>query len=74
MAVRAVNPQEGDDEQVPCGIVPTCPICSGRMEEVYDRYHQKVCVCVDCHTGLTVPGAAWEIARIKRQAKLQSKP
>jgi hypothetical protein len=43
------------------------------MELVYDRHHQKVVVCVDCQSGLTVPGSAWEIARIKREAKWMPK-
>lgn len=40
------------------------------MESVYERNHQKVCVCVDCHSGLTVPATAYDVARIKREAKL----
>jgi hypothetical protein len=48
---------------------PPCPICDGRMETVYDRYHQKVSVCIECKTGITVPGTAWEIARMKRDRK-----
>lgn len=37
------------------------------METVYDRPTTKVCVCVDCHSGLTVPATAWEVAKIKRE-------
>lgn len=65
MALHAVKPREGDNEQHSCGTVKICPMCEGEMEIAYDRYHQKVCVCVDCHTSITVPGSAWEIARIK---------
>jgi hypothetical protein len=32
------------------------------MELVYDRPNTKVCVCVDCHTGITVPAQAWVVA------------
>jgi len=32
------------------------------MELVYDRPNTKVCVCVDCHTGIHVPAKAWAIA------------
>ncbi len=46
-----------------CDVVPTCPLCGGRMELVYDRPNTKVCVCVDCHTGITVPAHAWDVAR-----------
>lgn len=49
-----------------------CPVCTGRMDVVYDRHHQKVVVCVDCQSGLTVPSTAWEIARIKRESKLDA--
>jgi len=44
------------------------------METVYQRNNQHVCVCTDCHTGVTVPGTAWEVARIKKQAKRMPKP
>ena len=68
MALRALpdpdDPIPAADEQV-----VACPVCDGKMELVYDRHHQKVVVCVDCQSGLTVPGAAWEIARIKREAR-----
>ena len=51
----------------PCDALPYCPICSGKMELVYDRPHQKVCVCSDCLSGLTVPQSAWQIAKTKRE-------
>ena len=35
------------------------------MEAVYSRAHQKVCVCSDCHTSITVPAAAWDVSRNK---------
>jgi hypothetical protein len=38
--------------------IPLCPICGGKLEVVYDRYHQHVAVCADCMTGLTIPGKA----------------
>lgn len=52
----------------PCDI-PHCPVCAGRMELVYNRYHQKVCVCTDCHVGITIPSSAWEVVRLKRERK-----
>jgi hypothetical protein len=73
MALHAVNPQPGDDSPEPCGEIKTCPVCEGRMELVYDRHHQKVCVCVDCHSGLTVPASAWEVARYKQRLKRTAK-
>lgn len=54
-------------------VVSICPVCAGRMDVVYDRPHQKVVVCVDCQSGLTVPTAAWHIARIKRDSKWMPK-
>jgi hypothetical protein len=35
------------------------------MEVVYARNNQQVSVCVDCHTGLTIPAFAWDILRAK---------
>ena len=46
----------------------------GKMEVVYQRNNQQVTVCQDCHSGLTVPATAWEIARIKRESKWMPKP
>jgi hypothetical protein len=48
---------------------PPCPICEGTMQLVYDRFNQQVCVCVDCHSGLTIPSSAWEVIRLKREKK-----
>lgn len=62
----------GDPDPVPCEVIPSCGICGGRMELVYDRPHTKVCVCVDCHSSMTVPVAAWGVARIKRDADLKT--
>lgn len=46
--------------------LPDCPVCSGRLDLVYDRFKQKVYVCIDCHVGLTIPESAWEVVRQKR--------
>jgi ssDNA-binding Zn-finger/Zn-ribbon topoisomerase 1 len=62
------KPLANDDRQV-----QHCPVCDGRMELVYNRHHQRVVVCVDCQSGLTVPENAWEIARIKRESKWMPK-
>lgn len=40
------------------------------MELVYDRFTQQVCVCVECHTGLSIPAGAWDV----RNKKLGNKP
>jgi hypothetical protein len=75
MAIRAAKPHAAPAVERRTGVSnPPCPICDGRMETVYDRHHQKVSVCVDCHTGISVPGTAWEIARIKRDTKWMPKP
>ena len=50
----------------PC---PICPICEGAMELVYDRFNQRVCICAECHSGITVPSSAYEVARLKRENK-----
>jgi hypothetical protein len=55
------------DTLEPCEVVPICPVCGGRMETVYNRPTSKVCVCVVCHSGITIPAEAWELA-LKRIA------
>lgn len=39
------------------------------MELVYDRFNQRVCICADCHSGITVPSSAYEVVRLKRENK-----
>jgi len=48
-----------------------CPVCGGTLEVVYHRYNQRVSVCKDCQSGLTVPSSAWEVLRLKREKKSQ---
>jgi len=50
---------------------PPCPICGGTMEGVYQRYGQTVAVCVDCHSGITIPHAALDVRRLKRENKFK---
>lgn len=64
--VMASPPPSGKEPIPGC---PVCPICGGRTELVYQRLNQQVCVCTDCHSGITVPASAWEIARLKRENK-----
>ena len=47
-------------------LIPKCPVCGDRIELVYDRPTAKVCVCVNCHTGITVPARALSIADQQR--------
>ena len=76
MALRAVHPlgdgheDERREETTPA--IRSCPVCEGEMELVYSRNAQQVVVCTDCHSGLTVPAGAWNIARIKREASRKS--
>ena len=56
-------------EPEPMDAVAVCPVCGGKMELVYDRRHITASVCIDCHTGITVPTDAWEVARTKRAVK-----
>lgn len=46
-----------------CQVIPSCPLCGGKMELVCNRAISQVCVCKECHTSVTVPGQAWEMAR-----------
>ena len=74
MALEAVTPPP-DKRSDPDGnpAIVTCPVCDGRMEVIYARSKQQVSVCTDCHSGLTIPAAAWDIVRIKRGSKRISK-
>jgi hypothetical protein len=65
MGVQAPSGNEPSASN-PC---PTCPICQGTMELVYDRLNQRVCVCTDCHSGVTVPISAMEVLKLKREKK-----
>jgi hypothetical protein len=44
------------------------------MELVYDRLTQQVCVCTDCHSGVTIPRTAWDVKKRKRDASGKSEP
>ena len=71
MATRAVHVfKENPQDETPRNI-PACSICDGKMVLAYDRYQQKVCVCTDCHTSITIPGSAWEVAIEKREAQVE---
>jgi len=59
----------GQDRTPTCS---DCPICGGALEIVYDRFNQRVSVCKDCQSGLTVPSSAWEVLRLKREKKWQT--
>jgi predicted DsbA family dithiol-disulfide isomerase len=65
-------PAPNDSGSVP--LCPICPICEGKMELVYERFNQQVCVCVECHTGLTIPSTAQQIRRIKRGGNPKPEP
>ena len=53
--------------------IPPCPICGAVLELVYHRFGENVFVCIDCHTGVTIPRQAWEIGRVKK-AQRHDKP
>lgn len=66
-ALSAALPERVEPE--PMDAVAMCPVCGGKMELVYDRRHIRASVCIDCHTGITVPTDAWDVARVKRAVK-----
>ena len=77
MALHKVKPLDNPQDERRLEDAPeinTCPLCEGNMEVVYHRHGQQVIVCADCHTGVTVPASAWNIARVKREAKWMPKP
>lgn len=65
MARRLANERAGD-QKAEREVIPACSICEGRMVLAYDRYQQKVCVCTDCNTSISIPGSAWGVASDKR--------
>jgi hypothetical protein len=65
MGIHAIKPNDRGPE--PCDVIDTCPICGGSVEAVYTRVHQKVCVCEDCHTTITVPATAWQLKSDRRR-------
>ena len=70
MAHKAGKPESDDRRKRDVRpVIATCPVCKGRMEVVYARNNQQVSVCTDCHSGITIPPAAWEILRTKRDSK-----
>ena len=75
MALEAVKLKRGERrDPEPRPALSECPVSDGKMEVVYARNNQNVSVCTDCHSGLTVPGSAWDIVRIKREAKWMPEP
>ena len=68
-AVKGTGPKNPG----PCEILEICPVCGGTLEMVYERPHQKVCACADCHTSITVPVVAWDIARVKKKTRVPLK-
>ena len=44
------------------------------MELLYDRPSQQVCVCIDCHSGITIPVSAWAVQKAKHDDKAQPEP
>lgn len=72
MVLREVN-RKGPKNPGPCEVVETCPLCGGKMEDVYSRPHQHVCACADCQTTITIPVVAWDIARVKRKTRVPLK-
>ena len=59
----------GPHGEEPLPVCTDCPICGGSLEVVYNRFNQRVSVCKDCQSGLTVPSSAWEVLRLKREKK-----
>jgi len=75
MAFPKLKPADDRDPPgQPCEVLEICPICGGEMEVVYNRTQSKVCVCVDCHSGVTVPTSAWQVVKAKRERYGVPKP
>ena len=74
MATRAAKVFKEIPQGDPLRNIPACSICQGKMVLAYDRYQQKVCVCTDCHTSITIPGSAWHVATEKRDSRVERAP
>ena len=55
-------------------VIPSCPVCGGRMELVYDRPTTSVGVCVDCHSAIHVPARAWAVILARSPKKAPHHP
>jgi len=49
--------------------LPNCPVCDGKLEVVYYRHGQTVAVCVECHSGVTIPASAQGRLQVKQAKK-----
>lgn len=54
----------------PSRTLPPCPTCGGAFESVYSRFGENVYVCIECHTGITVPRKAWGVATLKNARRI----
>ena len=48
---------------------PLYPVQCGELELADERSHPPFAVCIDRHGGVTIPGSAWSVAKIKREGK-----
>ena len=71
MATRAAKVFKENPPGDATPTLPRCSICEGTMVLAYYRYQQKVCVCTDCHSSLTIPGSAWDVASHKRELQVE---
>ena len=50
-----------------------CPVCGGQVVQTSEGGDRRLFACKECACDLSVPAAAWEVARIKREQKWQIK-
>lgn len=46
-----------------------CPVCGGEVQKVGEQETRSLYACKECLCDVSVPSAAWNIARVRRQQK-----
>jgi reverse gyrase len=57
----------------PSAFALICPVCGGQIEKTSERLDGARYACTECLCAVTVPAAAWDIARVKREQKWRMK-
>lgn len=65
-----MDPQDPSQEpsQLPCELIPHCPVCGSALTVAHNHARVKICVCRGCGTSLSIPDDAWvRAAMLKRK-------
>ena len=50
-----------------------CPVCGGQVQKKGELSSRSLFACIECDCDVSVPEAAWDVARIKGEQKWQIK-